>query len=186
MKAIELLMNEHRVIERALTLLELATMRIKREEKVSINALNTLLKFFREYADRCHHGKEENSLFPLLEAKGIPREGGPIEVMLYEHQLGRGYIKAMIESLESLDKNIEAKAKFINNALSYITMLRDHIYKEDNILFRIAEEVINESDNIKLLREFEDIEVNRLGPMIHEQLIKSLDSIENLLKLSKN
>ena len=106
--------------------------------------------------------------------------------MLYEHQLGRGYIKAMIESLESLDKNIEAKAKFINNALSYITMLRDHIYKEDNILFRIAEEVINESDNIKLLREFEDIEVNRLGPMIHEQLIKSLDSIENLLKLSKN
>jgi len=102
MKAIELLMNEHRVIERALTLLELATMRIKREEKVSINALNTLLKFFREYADRCHHGKEENSLFPLLEAKGIPREG----VALDEVEL-----KALLAFLNSSFSQLQADAK---------------------------------------------------------------------------
>jgi hemerythrin-like domain-containing protein len=76
--------------------------------------------------------------------------------------------------------------KFINNALSYILLLRGHISKEDNILYRIALEIMSESDDSKLLREFEDIEMNRLGPEVHEQLIKSLDIIESLLKSSKN
>jgi hemerythrin-like domain-containing protein len=122
----------------------------------------------------------------LLETKGVPREEGPIRVMFHEHQLGRGYIKAMVETLENLNKDVEAKTKFINNALSYISLLRDHISKEGNILYRIALEIMSESDDSKLLRGFKDIEMNRLGPEVHEQLIKSLDIIESLLKSSKN
>jgi hemerythrin-like domain-containing protein len=87
------------------------------------------LKFFQIFADKCHHGKEENSLFPLLEVRGVPREGGPIEVMLYEHQLGRSYVKAMRESLEVFDKILDAKTKFISNSLNYVALLRNHIYR---------------------------------------------------------
>lgn len=181
MRSIEILMNEHRVIERALTLLELATVKMERGVKVSLEALNMLLKFFQVFADRCHHGKEEDVLFPLLEVRGVPRDGGPIEVMLYEHQVGRSYVKALRESLEVLDKYVEAKTKFINNALNYISLLRNHIYKEDNILFKIALQVLTKDDNEKLMREFENVE-NRIGPEVHEQLVKSLDNIENLLK----
>ncbi len=183
MRSIEILMNEHRVIERALTLLELATIMIERGVKVPLEALDTLLKFFQIFADKCHHGKEENELFPLLEVRGVPREGGPIEVMLYEHQLGRSYIKALRESLEVLDKHVEARAKFINNALNYISLLRNHIYKEDNILYKMALQLLTREDDEKLIREFEDIE-SKIGPEVHEQLIKSLNSIENLLKQS--
>jgi len=181
MRSIEILMNEHRVIERALTLLELATVKMERGVKVSLEALNMLLKFFQVFADRCHHGKEEDVLFSLLEVRGVPRDGGPIEVMLYEHQVGRSYVKALRESLEVLDKYVEAKTKFINNALNYISLLRNHIYKEDNILFKIALQVLTKDDNEKLMREFENVE-NRIGPEVHEQLVKSLDNIENLLK----
>ena len=181
MRSIETLMNEHRVIERALTLLELAIVKMERGVKVSLEALNMLLKFFQVFADRCHHGKEEDVLFPLLEVRGVPRDGGPIEVMLYEHQVGRSYVKALRESLEVLDKYVEAKTKFINNALNYISLLRNHIYKEDNILFKIALQVLTKDDNEKLMREFENVE-NRIGPEVHEQLVKSLDNIENLLK----
>jgi hemerythrin-like domain-containing protein len=176
-------MNEHRVIERALTLLELATTRMERGVSVSLEALNMLLKFFQIFADKCHHGKEENSLFPLLEVKGVPREGGPIEVMLYEHQLGRSYVKAMRESLEVFDKILDAKTKFISNSLNYVALLRNHIYKEDNILFRIASQVLTRDDDEKLMREFEDTE-SKVGHEVHEQLIKNLDYIENLLKQS--
>jgi len=181
MRSIEILMNEHRVIERALTLLELATVKMEGGVKVPLEALNMLLKFFQVFADRCHHGKEEDVLFPLLEVRGVPRDGGPIEVMLYEHQVGRSYVKALRESLEVLDKYVEAKTKFINNALNYISLLRNHIYKEDNILFKIALQVLTKDDNEKLMREFENVE-NRIGPEVHEQLVKSLDNIENLLK----
>jgi len=181
MRSIEILMNEHRVIERALTLLELAIVKMERGVKVSLEALNMLLKFFQVFADRCHHGKEEDVLFSLLEVRGVPRDGGPIEVMLYEHQVGRSYVKALRESLEVLDKYVEAKTKFINNALNYISLLRNHIYKEDNILFKIALQVLTKDDNEKLMREFENVE-NRIGPEVHEQLVKSLDNIENLLK----
>ena len=181
MRSIEILMNEHRIIEKALSLLELAVTRIERSEEVPLEALNILLKFFQMFADKCHHGKEENVLFPLLESRGIPREGGPIGVMLYEHNLGRSYIKEMRGSLEVFNKHIEAKDKFKNNALSYISLLRDHIYKEDNILFKMALMVLTRNDDEELLRKFEEIE-NKLGVGVHEQLIKSLDNIENILR----
>jgi hemerythrin-like domain-containing protein len=181
MRAIEILMNEHRIIERALSLFELAVTRIERGEDVPLEVLNKLLEFFQMFADKCHHGKEENVLFPLLEQRGIPREGGPIGVMLYEHDLGRGYIREMRESLEVFNKHIEAKDKFKNNALSYISLLRNHIYKEDNILFKMALMVLTRDDDEELLRGFEEIE-KKMGAGVHEQLIKSLDNIENILR----
>uniref|UniRef100_A0A7J3ZJI2 Hemerythrin n=1 Tax=Fervidicoccus fontis TaxID=683846 RepID=A0A7J3ZJI2_9CREN len=181
--SIETLMNEHRVIERALALLELAATRMERGAEVPLEALDMLLKFFQIFADRCHHGKEENELFPLLEARGIPREGGPIGVMLYEHQLGRSYVKAMRESLEVLDKRVEARAEFASNALNYISLLRDHIYKEDNVLYKMALQLLTREDDEKLVREFENIE-SKIGPGVHEQLVRSLNDVESLLKQS--
>jgi hemerythrin-like domain-containing protein len=184
MRAVELLMEEHRVIERALTLLELAAAKMERGECVSKEVLRELLNFFRVFADKCHHGKEEDALFPLLEARGVPREGGPIGVMLYEHQLGRGYIKAMAESLDAIEKDSEAKTKFTENALNYLSLLREHIFKEDNILFRIALEVLDEKDNENLITKFENIEETKVGAGVHEQMIDKLDEIEKLLKTS--
>jgi len=177
--AIESLMREHRIIERGLNLLEEVALRMDRGERVDLGVIKTLLRFFKEFADKCHHGKEEEHLFPLLESKGIPREGGPIGVMLLEHQLGRGYIRAMEEALEM--EGEEARRAFIDNALDYVTLLREHIFKEDNVLFSMAQAVISSEDNRKLVEEFESIELERLGPGVHEELAKSLDSIEKAL-----
>jgi hemerythrin-like domain-containing protein len=184
MRAVELLMEEHRVIERALTLLELAAAKMERGERVPKEVLRELLNFFRVFADKCHHGKEEDALFPLLEVRGVPREGGPIGVMLYEHQLGRGYIKAMTEARDAIEKDSEAKTKFTKNALNYLSLLREHIFKEDNILFRIALEVLDEKDNENLITKFKNIEETKVGVGVHEQMIDKLDEIEQLLKTS--
>ncbi|MCC6016779.1 MAG: hypothetical protein LM582_07040 [Desulfurococcaceae archaeon] len=77
--------------------------------------------------------------------------------MLYEHDLGGSYIKEMRRSLEVFNKHIEAKDKF-KNTLSYISLLRDHIYKEDNILFKMALMVLTRNDDEELLRKFKEIE----------------------------
>ena len=182
MKSIDLLMYDHRIIERGLDLLQAAVSKLEKNEKVSTEVFEKLIRFFREFADKCHHGKEENHLFPSLEIRGIPREGGPIGVMLYEHDLGRRLLRDMEESLHKVNKDPEAEKDLIVTSLNYIELLRQHIFKEDNILFKMAEEVLDDDVDKRLVKAFEDVETRVLGSEDHERLIRSLDEIEKLLK----
>ena len=182
MNSLGSLMREHRVIERAVNLLEEVALRLHREEAVDVKTLTLLLRFFKEFTDKCHHGKEERVLFPFLESKGVPREGGPIGVMFLEHDIGRRLIKALDENLKYINVDPEARRDIVDNALSYVKLLREHIFKEDNILFKIASELMSVDEDKRLVEEFEEIEVNTIGSGLHEQLIKLLDEVEELLR----
>jgi hemerythrin-like domain-containing protein len=182
MKALESLMEEHRVIERAASLLEDAALKLYRGETVNMEVFALLLRFFKEFTDKCHHGKEERALFPFLESKGIPREGGPIGVMLVEHDIGRRLIKALEEDLESIERDPEARRDAVDSALSYVGLIREHIFKEDNVLFKIADELMSVNEDERLVEEFEKIEINTIGSGVHEQLIKLLDEVEGILR----
>lgn len=144
MKSLEELMHEHRVIEHSLAVLDTMADRLERGEAVPIEKVTALLDFFEVFAHKCHHGKEEEMLFPELESRGIPREGGPIGVMLYEHEQGEAYQSQLRESLVNLS-DPTAKQHFVQTARGYADLLRQHIWKEDNVLFKMAEEVLTES-----------------------------------------
>ena len=169
------------MIERAASLLEEAALKLYKGEAVNMRAFALLLMFFKEFTDKCHHGKEERVLFPFLESKGIPREGGPIGVMLVEHDIGRRLIKALEEDLENIERDPEARRDAVDSALSYVRLIREHIFKEDNILFKIADELMSADEDKRLVEEFEKMEINTIGPGVHEQLIKLLDEIESIL-----
>src|SRR3989337_494578 len=110
-----------------------------RGETVPADSLSGLLEFFRLFADRCHHGKEEDLLFPLLEKKGLPRAGGPIGVMLHEHEQGRALVKQMADAAEAYGGGAaEAGGRWAEAARGYSFLLRQHIDKEKNVLFVIA------------------------------------------------
>jgi hemerythrin-like domain-containing protein len=107
------------------------------------DAFADCVTFIRQFADACHHGKEEDLLFPELEAAGMSRDHGPIAVMLYEHQQGRAYAGYMADSLEDARQgDEEARARLKNAARGYIDLIRGHILKEDNILFNMADQVV--------------------------------------------
>jgi len=163
------LRHEHEVILRALTQLERIGKELDAGKPIDRGALTWLVDFFKTFADRCHHGKEEQHLFPAMERHGIPREGGPIGVMLVEHDQGRAFIKAMAEA------NDRETAEAIKG---YVTLLRAHIDKENDILFRMAEEVIPEAEQRGLLQAFEAVEQAVGGPGIHERLLAELERIE--------
>ncbi len=183
MDPIENLMIEHRVIERAIKLLEEAAYRVYSGETIDKSFFQELINFFREFTDKCHHGKEEASLFPKLELKGIPREGGPIGVMLVEHELGRSYVRAIKDSVEKYySGKEEAKEDILENAVAYVRLLREHIFKEDNILFNMARAVLDSEDLKELSEEFEHIEVEKLGEGRHEELVSKIDKLEAELK----
>lgn len=168
---IEILKEEHEIIKKGLSILEVST---RNAGVISVSEIEKLLMFFDEFVDKCHHAKEEQSLFPLIEMKGIPKEGGPIGVMLFEHEKGRMLRRAMLSTLKDFEKNFDA---FRDYARDFISLLNEHIYKENNILFPMADIVLSRSDKEKLFNDFETVE-KKLGN-VHEKYVNFIKTLGN-------
>ena len=176
-KATALLSDEHRVIERVLAALARLTEKPAAEFLVS---WKQALDFIRHFADQCHHLKEEKILFPALEAHGIPNEGGPIGMMLLEHEEGRAYVRAMFDALGKIEAgDPSAQAALCDNAKQYLRLLREHIQKEDDILFRMADEVIPADEQRQLLKDFESHEAEEMGAGVHEKYLRIAQELES-------
>ena len=175
-KATEVLSDEHRVIERVLAVLQKLT---TRPVENSLDCWKKALDFFSHFADQCHHFKEEQVLFPAMEERGIPREGGPIGMMLMEHEEGRAYVRAMLSAIALVEtKNEVAKEILVDKAKAYLRLLKDHIQKEDEILFKIADDVISPDEQKQLLRSFEEHEAKEIGTGVHEKYLKLVEELE--------
>lgn len=181
MKPTEVLKEEHRAIELALKILEKICDRLENGEKVDVEYLEKIFEFIRIFADKCHHGKEEDLLFPAMEEAGIPKEGGPIGVMLSEHNMGRDYVKKFSEGVKEYSEGeSEAINKITENARAYIQILREHIYKEDNILYSMADAHLTEERQKELVDGFEKVEEERIGKGKHEEFHKLLHHLEEI------
>jgi len=105
--------------------------------------INDTIDFVKNFTDRCHHGKEEDVLFPALNSAGMPREGGPIAVMLREHKQGREIIESMESALEDYERNGSLDYnQIIKSIEEYVLLMYNHIMKENNILFNIADTIL--------------------------------------------
>lgn len=177
----EILRHEHRAIQMALGILhklcEKLTEPVPDKENV-FGHVDGILEFISVFADQCHHGKEETLLFPAMERAGVPREGGPICVMLMEHEMGRNYVQGMRAAWNQV-KNGEMSAvhSFVQHAGEYISLLSNHIDKEDNCLFAMAEARLSTSVQRELVQEFEIMEVVKIGKGRHEAFHQLLDSL---------
>jgi hemerythrin-like domain-containing protein len=141
MDAIETLMNEHRVIERVLDALAGFVDEVQRSGGTEKAELSRFVTFVREFADAAHHGKEEDLLFAAMIEHGFPRDGGPIAVMLREHDQGRALIRILRERAEQPGAWTDADRQELSAAANgYAELLRAHIHKEDAILYPMAEQ----------------------------------------------
>ncbi len=185
MKPTELLRQEHRVIERVLDCLQETADRADAGKGFDSAAAHSMLEFFREFADRCHHGKEEGHLFPAMEAKGFPREGGPTGVMLYEHEQGRELVRRMAEALQAFSAgDASAITAFTQSARAYCNLLRNHIDKEDQVLFVMAERTFDAEDQARLAAAFEKVEAEEIGAGVHEKYHRLADELAQRLGMT--
>src|SRR5512138_271352 len=140
MNATDQLRDEHKALLLMLAILEKITAKLQSEGFLEKEHLAGMLEFFSVFVDKCHHGKEEDLLFPALEKAGVPKEGGPIGIMLQEHDLGRSYIRGLRQGTADF-KTVggkQAVAQIVANIKKYSDLLTGHIDKEDNILYPIA------------------------------------------------
>ncbi len=177
----EQLRDEHQGIILMLQILERICDSLDAGKTVNAEHLEHIVEFLKVFADKCHHAKEEELLFPAMERAGIPKEGGPIGVMLQEHEIGREYIKGFAEAVTDYKTGKkEASQKITRNARDYINLLSQHITKEDTILYPMADANIPQSVQKELLEQFDVIETERIGAGKHDEfheLLKQLKSI---------
>ncbi len=148
----QVLMDEHRLIEQVLDAIDGMLI----EGSFDAGFLTGALDFLRNFADGCHHEKEEQHLFPALELAGVPRVGGPIDCMLQDHDEGRGLLRVVESNLAAAGRGENPARTAVCSALRrYVEMLRRHIEKEDNILFVIAENMLPPDRRSRMLKDFE-------------------------------
>ena len=127
---------------------------ITHTENPDVNHLEKIVYIIRNFADGLHHAKEENLFFPLLAEKGFSPTQGPVAVMLHEHVLGRNFVKGMADNITLFKSgNKAALSEIFRNMNGYSEFLRNHISKENNILFRMADNALSESDQNNLLEQ---------------------------------
>jgi hemerythrin-like domain-containing protein len=161
MKATDLLVEEHRVIERVLNTLEIGVKRLETGQSVRPEFFLSAVDFIRGFADGCHHQKEEGILFVRLEEQGIPLQGCPLGVMLAEHQLARQYTRALESAaLDIRSGNSGARMRAIESSRSYINLLRQHIRKEDTQLFPMANAVIPSDQHTGIWDDFAHVDAS--------------------------
>ncbi len=144
--------NDHIYILKLIDVMKAVT----NSEKPDIGDIESIVDIIRNFADGLHHAKEENIFFPALESKGFSPHQGPVAVMLYEHIQGRNFVKGIAENLELYRKGDETALDHIyQNMLGYANLLSGHIAKENNILFRMADNALSDNEQKKLLEQFE-------------------------------
>lgn len=141
------------------------------DEGLDLDALEDCVSFIRLFADACHHGQEEDLLFPELQARGLPRETGPLAIMLQEHEMGRSYARHMVKALPGArEGEAEARQILVNSARGYVKLIRGHINKEDNVLFNMADQIVVGSECQKLCDAYGVVCQRRFEGMTKEEL----------------
>jgi hemerythrin-like domain-containing protein len=163
------LRHEHEVILRALAVLEQVGRAVEAGAPMDPAARGWLVEFFTTFTDRCHHAKEEQHLFPALERRGVPRAGGPVGVMLAEHEEGRALVRRIAAS-EGAEAATAIRA--------FVALLRAHIDKENGVLFPLADQVLDEAEQHRLARAFDAVEQEAVGIGVHERLLAELGHLE--------
>lgn len=182
MSATDVLKDEHRGVERMLAIVEAASNRLAAGGDVPADLYLNAVDFFRGFTDGCHHAKEESKLFPALEQRGMSHQSGPIGVMLAEHEMGRTYVRAIAEAAQRYSQgDASAVTGLVQGGRSYVGLLRQHIAKEDGILFPMADRVLSEEEQAQLTEEFEVIEREKTGPGEHERYHHMLDELERVV-----
>ena len=171
------LRRDHDLIEKVIKAMESTIQLLNDGKQIPESILLPVIDFSKNFTDVCHHSKEENSLFPALEQAGMPRNMGPIAMMLMDHERSREIGKEMENSAKDYISSGNS-TKLISDMQQYVEHITEHLWKENNRLFMMAEArlqyVAKKVD--KELNDIEELKLKETGKTRehYEQLAETL------------
>lgn len=171
------------MIEKVLEALEKCSDAVARGGRVERARVREFAEFFRNFADRCHHGKEEDRLFAAMVERGFARDQGPIAVMLEEHRAGRDHVAALARIGDGDGPLTEdERRQLCSHALSYCALLKAHIRKEDEILYPMALGVLPAEVMVRLENDFAAFEKGVMGEGAPERYHELADRLAHAFR----
>jgi len=179
MQSRAILMIEHRLIERMINLIDKTLYYVKNEYKIDPIFIGIIIDFIQTYADKAHHGKEEDILFKILQDKDMSEEHKKlIDELIEEHVFGRKIVHELSEANRIYRKGNRSALKGI---IENLDILKDfypkHIEKEDEMFFPESMQYLSDKEDQKLLDEYYRFDKN----MIHEKYATVIDACEKQL-----
>ncbi len=169
--------NDHVQILRLIEVME----RITQSPNPNVEHMETIVKVIREFADGLHHAKEEQLLFPLMVQKGFSNETGPVAAMLHDHEEGRNFVKGMAGNISLYKQGESGALKAIySNMLGYADLLKNHIGKENKVLFRMADNVFTPAEQESLLLDFTKIENKQETGQCKNDYVLMIDNLADI------
>ncbi len=176
----DLLIAEHELIERAMSVLKGCLDDLEATARNPV-PFRRAVDFLLEFGDKIHNRKEEDFLFPRMQARGIPTEGGPIGVMLHEHAMERELLATMNQQAASLASMSEdERQQFRQRGIEYLQVRAEHIWKENDVLYPMARRVFDETDTGELLAAFVELDTATYGPDAHEKYRRMVEEVETV------
>ena len=166
MGATKILSEEHKYILKVIDALNKECGALQSGRSIDTNFFRNAIDFIRNYADKFHHAKEEDILFKELCKPQVGMHCNPVEQMLHEHELGRNFVKEIEKGLSENNRN-----KIIENTRGYTGLLQEHIYKEDNILYPMADEALSQKVQKSMLDRFKEAEKKRFAKGTKEKYL---------------
>lgn len=181
MKATQVLINEHSGLMVILKVLEKINLQINQNSQFNIDHVDEIIEFFQVFVDKCHHSKEEIYLFPSIETLGSDSDRELIKEALDDHKDARVFVSGMKKSIDSYrEGNKEEIEEFSKKATSYISLLTQHIQKENTVIFMRADELISGDEQNEMVLEFEEIEKDIIGVGRHEEFHMMIDEFKKI------
>ena len=169
MRALEILGNEHALIRQYLDSLALAVEKIETGGHPPVEFFDKALEFYNTFTKQFHHFKEEYAMFVKLAQKKNGKIDTQLDALRYQHERGRNYMVEIAGALEGYSRGNELHTtKLLENLAAYISLLRQHIHKEDHIFYPMVEKVLTEQEHEDLLELFR-VEDDKRGGEIFER-----------------
>jgi hemerythrin-like domain-containing protein len=174
----ETLEAEHRLIQKVVAGMALLAEALERGGEADVATLESVVEFLRTFADRCHHGKEEALLFPALERRGVPGQGCPLGGLTMEHQKGRAMVRELADAVRAYrERESTAKERLVASLRALAGFYPNHIWREDYLLFPLADKVLTPEDQSDLGEKFEAVE-REVGVEAHERFERLAEQLE--------
>lgn len=166
----QILEEEHLIIAKVVGAAPVLADRLEAGQLVGAETLLEVVEFMRIFADKCHHGKEEELLFPALAKKGIPMQGCPVGALTAEHVRGRELVKELANAVDAYkSSDLAVSGEIVKSLRGIAELYPNHIWKEDYLLFPMTEKVLSTEEQHSLYCQFQLVE-ERVGPDVHHRL----------------
>lgn len=154
----ENLKNEHNDIIQLLNIMNKIAESIKSQDVFYTNDVEEIIDFLKYFIEKSHHGKEE-VFYPALVIAGISKENESVSAMLYEHVLARNYLKDINSCVVNCKIGNSFSGELLADSITnYVELIKNHLRKEEEIIFPIADKELSKEKQTEISEEFERIE----------------------------